>query len=408
MHYKFPIIKHLDDVRPAIEGRTDFVIAERDWGYVVNYLVAMADTFPDVGVWSLKLVPGSKPYFRVNNDRNAMIRRECRGLMFDRDGRIMARRLHKFFNVNERDETQDRYIDLGKHHVILEKLDGSMITPIRVGDDLRFATKMGINEISMQAEVFVANHPMIYEFCDEMMRMEWTPIFEWCSRKQKIVIDHPEDRLVLLAIRDTETGGYMNYEDMVNQVNGRFEVVRQFEGNIQNMNHLIQHTRDLQGEEGYIIRFDDGTMVKIKSDWYVTRHKAKDAISFEKNVISMIVNGEVDDVKAMLPEEDRVRLEKFETEFWHQFNHSVRRVQFLLDEHRKATKGDRRDFAINRAPMIHAGCRQIIFACWDGEKNVRDCLFDLVKKKCHNQNQVDSVRWVFGANNFWNRSDVDA
>jgi hypothetical protein len=48
MHYKFPEIRHLDQIRPAIEGRNEFIIAERDWGYVVNYMVSMADTFPDV------------------------------------------------------------------------------------------------------------------------------------------------------------------------------------------------------------------------------------------------------------------------------------------------------------------------------------------------------------------------
>jgi RNA ligase len=389
MNYGFPVILHLDDVRPAIEGRTDFIIAERDWGFVVNYLVAMPDTFPEI---------------KTVNDT---IRRECRGLMFDRDGKIMARRLHKFFNVNEREETQDRHIDLGKHHVILEKLDGSMITPIRVGDDLRFATKMGINEISMQAEVFVANHPAIYEFCKQMMDLQWTPIFEWCSRKQKIVIDYPEDRLVLIAVRDTVSGDYMHYEDMVLNVNGRFEVVRQFEGSIQNMNHLIEHTRDLEEAEGFIIRFDDGHMIKVKSDWYVTRHRAKDSISQEKNVIAMIVDGEVDDVKAMLPDEDRVRLERFEVEFWHNFNHEVRRIQFLLDEY-KASSIDRRDFAINRAPAIHSGRRQIIFACWDGDKNVRDCLLDMLKKKCNTQTQIDSVRWVFGEMTFWNYGATDA
>ena len=378
MHYDFPVIRTLDDVRPAIEGRSDFVVAERDWGFVVNYLVAMPDTFPDV------------------TDKLSAIRRECRGLMFDREGRVMARRLHKFFNVNERDETREGLIDLGRHHVILEKLDGSMITPIRVGSDLRFATKMGINEISMQAEAFVAAHPVIYDFCDAFMEGGWTPIFEWCSRKQKIVIDYPEDRLVLIAIRDTVTGEYASYEDMMRRVGGRFEVVRQFEGTVENMRHLLSHTRDLSGAEGFIVRFDDGHMVKVKSDWYVTRHKAKDSISHEKNVVAMIAGGDVDDVKAMLPDEDRARLEKFEAEFWHGFNHEVRRVQFLLDEHRKATKGDRREFAVERAPLIHPGRRAVIFACWDGNKTVSDCLLDLVKKNCGTQTKVDSVRWVWG------------
>jgi RNA ligase len=297
-------------------------------------------------------------------------------------------------------------MDLGRDHVILEKLDGSMITPISVDGDLRFATKMGINEISMQAEAFVAEHPAIYDFCVATMSRGWTPIFEWCSRKQKIVVDHPVDRLVLIAVRNTVTGEYLTHVQMMDATDGSFEVVRQYEGTVENMQHLVRHTRDVEGAEGFIVRFADGHMIKVKSDWYVTRHRAKDAIMHEKNVVSMLVNGEVDDVKAMLPDEDRARLVKFESEFWHGFESEVRRVQFLLDEHRKAVGGDRKVFAVERAPLIHPGRRAVIFACWDGAKEVRDCLLDVLRKSCGSQTNVDKARWVFGELTFWNYNGV--
>ena len=127
LHYEFPMIKHLDNVRPAIEGRDEFIIAERDWGYVVNYMVNMPDTFPPVFVDGVY-------------DLHAAIRRECRGMLFYKDGALMARRLHKFFNVNERDETQENQIDWSKPHVILEKLDGSMITPVFTEAGIRWGT----------------------------------------------------------------------------------------------------------------------------------------------------------------------------------------------------------------------------------------------------------------------------
>lgn len=37
---------------------------------------------------------------------------------------MLARRLHKFFNINEMDETAENKIDLSKPHYILEKADG--------------------------------------------------------------------------------------------------------------------------------------------------------------------------------------------------------------------------------------------------------------------------------------------
>ena len=48
MDYQFPRIECLDDVLPAIEGRDEFIVATREWGTVVNYMVSMADTFPEV------------------------------------------------------------------------------------------------------------------------------------------------------------------------------------------------------------------------------------------------------------------------------------------------------------------------------------------------------------------------
>ena len=206
MNYEFPVIQHLDDVLPAIEGRDEFVVAKRDWGTVVNYLVSMADTFPEVRT------TGGSVKMREEADRIKAIRRECRGLLFYPDGRIMSRRLHKFFNVNERDETAAHKIDLGQPHVILEKLDGSMITPVYTDAGVRWGTKMGITTVSMLAEEFVAQRPQYQRMAEWCLENGKTAIFEWTSRKQRIVVDYPEDNLVLIAVRDNVTGEYLPYK----------------------------------------------------------------------------------------------------------------------------------------------------------------------------------------------------
>ena len=48
MNYEFPHITNISDVLPAIEGRDEFVVAEKEGYTVINYNVMMADTFPDV------------------------------------------------------------------------------------------------------------------------------------------------------------------------------------------------------------------------------------------------------------------------------------------------------------------------------------------------------------------------
>lgn len=49
----------------------------------------------------------------------------------------------RFFNVNEANESREEKIDLTQPHVILEKLDGSMIGPIIVNGKVRMTTKKG-------------------------------------------------------------------------------------------------------------------------------------------------------------------------------------------------------------------------------------------------------------------------
>ena len=405
MRYKFPEIRHLDDVRPAIEGRDEFIVAQRDWGFVVNYMVSMSDTFPPVGTaWDHAPIDDNL-YMDLAEGRkqalNAALRRECRGILFYPDGRIMARRLHKFFNVNERDETQHQLVDLSQPHVILEKLDGSMITPMVVDNAIRWGTKMGLTGVAEGAEEFVSRHNNYYMFADQLIDQGKTPIFEWCSRKQRIVVDYPSDRLVLIAVRDNITGEYSTFNDMwVMARDNGIDLVRYYEGTVANMEQLISDTRDLKGVEGWVVRFDDGHMVKIKAEEYVRFHKTKDGLSQEKNVVEMIVNEKIDDAKSFMMDEDRTRVEMFEEQFWYGFNGEVDQVNVDLNEIRTNMQGDRKRFALEVSPKLDPITRQVMFACWDSTRDVRTELLGVIKKNVGTQTKIDGVRHLWGGNSW--------
>lgn len=404
MKYTFPMIEHITDVLPAIEGRPEFIVAEREHYTVVNYMVAMADTFPSVNTLRLTNGTTSSPIFETKDDYLAAIRRECRGLLFHLDGRIMSRRLHKFFNVNERDETQFDKIDLDQPHVILEKLDGSMITPVVVGKNIRWGTKMGITGVAMGAEEFVAKHPKYAYFARGMIGRGFTPIFEWCSRKQRIVIDYPEDRLVLIAVRNTITGEYLPYSALLdyNQYHG-IDVVKCYKGTASNMEHLMAETKSSENIEGWIIRFDDGHMLKVKGDWYVRIHKTKDSLSQEKNVIDLIVNGTMDDTKALMLPEDRDRVEKFEKKFWDGFHRKANEYEayynFLVNEKNM----DRKSFAIELMPSLKEKdhiAPSIMFGMYN-YRSPHDMMLDIVRNNISTQSKVDLVRHLWYNTN-WN------
>jgi RNA ligase len=382
VNYQFPYITHLDQIRAAIAGADEFIVAERDWGYVVNYMVNMKDTFP--------------PVETVND----AIRREARGLIFDLEGNLISRPYHKFFNVNERDETQAHLIDLSQPHRILEKLDGSMIRPLPIGDAYRLGTKMGITDVAMQAEVWLADYDNYHDFIMLHLERGQTPIFEWCSRQQRIVVDYPSDRLVLTAIRDVNTGAYKSYDQMRTYAEAYgVDIVREYAGTVANMEALLSETHDLTGQEGWIIRFDDGHMLKLKGSEYVMQHRAKDSIMRENGVIEMLLADKLDDVKAVLDSDTRHSLEKFEAAFWQGVATSAEMWQTVNTVVRARHGADRKAFALAPTTAVMDGnLKSAIFKSWDApDFDWRQAVLDVVAKNIGTSTRVEAVRGLWGS-----------
>lgn len=402
MHYQFPVINHLNDVLPAIEGRKEFVVAQRDGFTVVNYVVAMDDTFPPIKV------AGGSAKQREERSLHNSIRRELRGIIFDSSGAILSRRLHKFFNVNEREETLVSKIDWNEPHVILEKLDGSMITPIVINGVFRWGTKMGITDVAAPVEEWVNRNLHYVTFANYWYTYDHTPIFEWCSRKQRIVVDHPVDRLVLIAIRNNKTGEYLSYEDMKHTAYlHSIEVVKAFPGNVESMQHLIDSTKELENAEGWVVRFNDGHMLKVKGDWYLRIHKTKDGLSQEKNIIEMIVNGTLDDAKSYMLEDDRKRVEEFEHNFWKGFNDYSSNLAKEIMHAMKVSNYQKKDFALGYGKSMSSQDRSIAFNMWDKDANIDEEMLHIIKKNLGSQSKVDSVRHMW-QNHRWNYGGIES
>jgi RNA ligase len=363
MHYSTRIEDYLD----AIEGSDAFAVIQREYGTVINYRMLGNDVFPD---------PLTAP--DEVTAHKWRLRRQCRGIIFSPQGDVISLPLEKFFNFGERIETLPENIRWHEPHVILEKLDGSLIRPIPMGDGKgwRLGTKAGITDVSAQAEAWIAHHDSYVQFVDACVGAHRTPIFEWCSRQQRIVIDYPEDRLVLLAIRDNQTGENVSHEDMVRLgATWGVEVVRSYDGNADTMQQLIDETRELRGQEGWVIVWAD-RRIKIKGDEYVSIHRAKDRLMYENDVIEMILDEKLDDVKAALPREDRERLEQFETDFWHGVNAQAKVWHMCNALVRKQYGNDRKAFALSKyennifgiaADDMSSYVKSAIFKAWDSK-----------------------------------------
>ena len=383
MNYDFPEIKHIDDVIPHIEDRPEFKVMVKDWYTVVNYMVAFDDTFSLI---------------RERSHYNMKIRRECRGLIFDTaTGNLISRPYHKFFNAGEREETAINKINLYEPHVVLEKLDGSMIRPIPTKEGFRLGTKAGVTDVAMNAEYFIADKKHYSQFIHKCFQRNITPIFEWCSRKNRIVVDYPEDQLILTAMRYVSDGNYVHYDAMKNYASARdIPVVKAVDGlAVQNIDLFVKQVREWDDGEGVVLRFDNGHMVKVKADEYVLRHKSKDQISQEKNVLQVILDDSVDDVVPLLTPDDATRLKAFQGVFWASVVDLCIDMDHLFQIGTKKYP-DKKDFAVEYVQKEIPPMYAPIMYAMKGGKGSRSTIVDMINKSLSTQTKIDQNRWLFG------------
>ena len=333
---KFPIINNINDVLPHIAGIEEIFVSDKNENYdVINYTH-----------------PGKAFDGNPENNISVAMRRECRGLIFDKSGKLISRPFHKFFNVNEREETLVGNIDWSRPHTVMHKLDGSMIRPVIIDGMFRLGTKMGITDVSKMAEDYVVSNLDIpyREFCEHMFAAGLTPIFEFHCKKNVVVIDYEEPFMKLLAVRDNTTGVYVRREPMedMSSVYG-IPMVDFVEVDLTNPDEFLKTTFGEIDSEGYIVRFHDtGQTLKVKNDWYFQLHHVVSGLNVERNLVHLLINNDIDDVIPRLPENRRIQVEEYAVKFWDIYSKFYDKCDDVWQSILKdvPVDGTRKDFAL--------------------------------------------------------------
>ena len=159
------------------------------------------------------------------------------------------------------------------------------------------------------------------------------------------------------------------------------------------MKQFIEYVRQKEDIEGYVIRFSDGHMLKLKCDWYVQIHKAKEAILQDRNIVELILDEHLDDVKAHLPEEERFELGRFE----HLFNIDIYgQAQMIGDmvNHILEENIDRKTFALEIGPKFDPYTRAAIFKCWGETDDMKiiECVRNTVRNNLSKTAKYEAIR----------------
>jgi RNA ligase len=216
---------------------------------------------------------------------------QCRGLVLDHQGNVVARPFAKFFNDSEH---KDGEIPWHLPCEITEKLDGSLIIWFHYAGQWRAATRGSF--VSEQAKW--ADEILRVVYPDVQFHPEVTYLFELIHPSNRIVCDYGDRRdVVLLARFFTKTGEEV---PLPLQADTPFPVVRTLNWNTdpRTVRSLIKDHK-----EGYVLRFSNGFRVKVKGEKYVQMHRALSGVSSRMVWEHLSEQKPLDEVLALIPDE---------------------------------------------------------------------------------------------------------
>ena len=184
----------------------------------------------------------------------------------------------------------------------------SMVTPVPIGEfgqlTVKFKTKKSFDtKEALLADKIAAETPGGIEWIKWVINQGCTPTFEVTSPRFPIVLRYEKDELTLLHIRENITGRYLTEQEIAGMA-PPFPVVEnlieQFYGDglpakLVSWDKLKTAAETRTGIEGWVIQFDDGEMVKLKTAWYQQLHRT---IVFlrERDVARIALEDKIDDL----------------------------------------------------------------------------------------------------------------
>lgn len=201
---------------------------------------------------------------------------QCRGLILNEKGEIIARPFRKFFNLEEH---QPEEIPQEPFEVY-EKLDGSLGILYWLNNKPFIASRGSFT--SMQAQKATGLLHTKYHHIIPHLKQGITYLFEIIYPHNRIVVNYgAAEELILLAIIDNNTGLDFPLEDI------GFPLVQRFDGinDFQKLKEL-----NYPNKEGFVLKFQSGFRVKVKFEEYVRLHRILTGVS-NKMIWEMLKNG---------------------------------------------------------------------------------------------------------------------
>ena len=232
---------------------------------------------------------------------------EMRGLtfVFNKDGSLFNRYLllHKFFNLNQVEETQYSLIKDLEIKSIYNKEDGSISSFVRLPN----GSVLGKSKMSFESDQAAGMNRLyrsnadLKRFVDWSLDNDYVAVFEYVAPNNRIVLRYLDEELILLRLRDNKTGEYLDLSKFSKEI-GSLKVAP---SDVATLDGLVELSHTIEDKEGWIIEFTNGLFIKIKTSWYVSLHGLLTDDLYREHVLAKYVLDEkIDDVLGQVPEEE--------------------------------------------------------------------------------------------------------
>lgn len=218
---------------------------------------------------------------------------EMRGCSFikDRDTYIRNRSLSKFFNVSEEDKIKDTDVV-----EVREKMDGSLIQFIKVGNSICAKTQNSFDNIQTRISMYLFNsdsklRDLVVNSIDSGIHL----FFELVGPSNQIVVSYNKNELCLIAARNESDGKYLDIDNF-----GYENVSKKCDLPFSKLIEMVETENVPHNFEGWIIHLKDGTIKKLKTRWYVALHRVVSNDFSENVVMEIVLNKGIDDLKQFI------------------------------------------------------------------------------------------------------------
>lgn len=274
---------------------------------------------------------------------------ECRGHMFRTKGdeavALASLPAPKFFNLNECPFTMN--LDLSKTLMIMNKEDGSLISTYLTNKGLRLKSKASLHsQQAIDAMEWLSKNPALKGELQEIAEEGYTLNFEWVAPWNRIVLEYTEPRLILLNVRNNETGEYLSRNDPLLRWISDLWVDTV---STDDPAAFADSISTMIGIEGFVFVLPD-QLVKIKCNQYCSLHSALNEVNTSKKVAICVIEEGIDDLYALFKDNSETLsyMEDIECKVTAKFNHMIKTAEHFHQDNKELS---RKDYAIKAQSM---------------------------------------------------------